>query len=42
MGAEIDKQARSEFKLSGSGAIGWQAVKGSRKGRVERDEERRG
>ena len=27
MRAEIDKQARSEFKLSGSGANGWQAVK---------------
>ena len=31
MRAEIDKQARSEFKLSGSGAIGWQAVKGAGK-----------
>ena len=31
MRAEIDKQAQSEFKLSGSGAIGWQAVKGAGK-----------
>ena len=31
MRAEIDKQARSEFKLSGKGAIGWQAVKGAGK-----------
>ena len=31
MRAEIDKQARSEFRLSGSGAIGWQAVKGTGK-----------
>ena len=31
MRAEIDKQARNEFKLSGKGVIGWQTVKGTGK-----------
>ena len=38
MRAEIDKQARSEFRLSGSGAIRLAGRERSRKGRVERDE----